>query len=154
MSLILFILVSEGVGLLGSFFTQKSVGTWYSKLKKPSFNPPNWLFGPVWTVLYLLMAISAWLITKHGWMSPGDVKFALFLFCLQLIVNGAWSFIFFEARLIKYALADIILLAALVLLMIFVFYLISPLAGLLLVPYFAWVVFAAVLNYYIWKLNP
>lgn len=154
MTLVLFILVAEAAGLLGSFFTRKSIDTWYRKLKKPSFNPPNWVFGPVWTILYLLMGISAWLITKEGWMSPSDVKFALFLFFLQLIINGAWSFIFFEAKLLKYAFADIVLLAALVLLMIFVFYVISPLAAWLLVPYFCWVVFASVLNYHIWKLNP
>lgn len=154
MTLVLFILVSEAVGFLSSFYVRAGLSPWYKQLRKPSFNPPNWVFGPVWTVLYLLMGVSAWLVAKEGWLSPIDTKFALFLFFLQLVVNGAWSFIFFGARLIKYAFADILVLVFLVLLMIFVFWLISPIAAMLQLPYLVWVVFAAALNYQIWKLNP
>ncbi len=115
MTLILFILVCEVVGLLASFYTREALGTWYAKLKKPSFNPPAWLFGPVWVLLYALMGIGA--------------------------------------KLIQYALADIVMLFMMIILMMLWFYAISPLASLLLLPYLAWVGFAAVLNYSIWKLN-
>ncbi len=153
MTLILFIITCEAVGLLSSFYTREALGTWYAKLKKPSFNPPAWLFGPVWVLLYALMGISAWLVSREGWLMPTEVKFALFMFFLQLVVNGAWSFIFFGAKLIQYALADIVMLLMLIILLMFWFYIVSPLASLLLLPYLAWVGFATVLNYSIWKLN-
>jgi|SRR3989344_2280681 len=153
MTLILFILICEGVGLLGSFYTREALGSWYAKLKKPAFNPPAWLFGPVWTLLYALMGVSAWLVSNESGIMLTEVKFALFMFFLQLLVNGAWSFIFFGAKLINYALADIVMLWMFIVLVIFLFLPISPLAGLFMLPYLAWVSFATALNYSIWKLN-
>ena len=141
------------VGFLGSVFTMPSIPTWYAALDKPVFNPPNWIFGPVWTTLFILMGISAYLILRQG-LSNRRVILALSLFVLQLLLNLEWSFIFFGRHNLPLAFAEIIFLWFAILLTIIYFYRLSKTAGWLLVPYLLWVSFAAVLNFVIWRLNP
>lgn len=138
-------------GLLAGWFTVQSVNTWYSTLNRPSFAPPNWLFGPVWMVLYLLMGISLYIIWQRA---PSIQKEkALFIFGLQLFCNFIWSFLFFYLRRPAFALVDIVLLWLLIVVMIARFYRLSPLAAWLNIPYLLWVSFATALNYMFWKLN-
>lgn len=144
-----FLLVCLIVGFGAGFATQSSVSDWYPTLVKPSWNPPNWIFAPVWTTLYILMAIAGWLIWRHG----TDLKPALTLFFLQLALNFAWSFLFFGARSPLLGLAGIVPLLLLVAITTFAFWRITRPAGLLFVPYLAWVTFATVLNIAIWQLN-
>ncbi len=140
------------VGFLSSFATQSSISDWYVTLKKPSFNPPNWIFGPVWTVLYVLMGVAAGIVwnkgSHHKW-----VKTALYHFIFQLIFNAAWSIVFFGMRSPSYALLIIIILLLLIVLTIRWFRIINKTAALLLIPYLLWVSFATILNYSIWVLN-
>jgi len=148
--LIIAIAICEFAGLLGSIFNFYSIPTWYAGLKKPSFNPPNWIFGPVWTILFLLMGISLYLIWTHGF---GSSKIALWLFILQLVLNILWSALFFGLKNPGLAFAEIVLLWVSIAAMIFSFYSISEAAAWLMVPYILWVSFAAVLNFSIWMLN-
>ncbi|MBL7474031.1 TspO/MBR family protein [Robertkochia sediminum] len=140
------------VGFLAGFATQTSVDTWYSTLNKPSFNPPNWIFGPVWTVLYILMGIAAGMVWARGvyhiW-----VKTALYHFGFQLMFNALWSIVFFGFKQPFWALMVILTLLVLLVLTIKWFRVISKTASWLLVPYLLWVCFATVLNYSIWSLN-
>ncbi|MGQ9455734.1 MAG: TspO/MBR family protein [Armatimonadota bacterium] len=145
-------MVCEGVGVVGSVFTSRSVANWYALLRKPNFNPPNYVFAPVWTVLYLLMGISAALIWHKGLCAKG-VRIALLVFLLQLGLNVAWSMIFFGLRSPGAAFLELVLLWLVVFATLILFYRISVCAGLLLVPYILWISFAAVLNYSIWRLN-
>lgn len=139
-------------GFIGSFFTFSSVATWYVNLIKPALTPPSWIFGPVWTTLYVLMGISFFLVWKQGW-DRRDVKIAMSVFGLQLVLNTAWSLIFFGAKNPGAAFIEIVFLWASILVTMILFSKISKTAGLLLVPYIAWVSFAAYLNYGIWTLN-
>jgi tryptophan-rich sensory protein len=148
----IFILVSEAAGIIGAIFTTDAVATWYPTLTKPSFNPPNWLFGPVWTTLYALMGVAAFLIWRHGWSAPG-VKIALALFAAQLILNSLWSIIFFGMHALLPAFIEIIFLWVLILATIVAFLRVSPGAAGLLVPYILWVSFASLLNFSLWRLN-
>jgi tryptophan-rich sensory protein len=141
------------VGFLGSLLTMPSIPTWYVALNKPVFNPPNWIFGPVWTTLYILMGISAYLILRQG-LSNRRVILALSLFSLQLLLNLEWSLIFFARHNIGLAFGEIILLWLMILFTAFYFYRLSKAAGWLFLPYILWVSFAAVLNFSIWMLNP
>ena len=150
--LIFFILISQLAGLIGSIFTRDSISTWYSSLIKPSFNPPNWLFGPVWIMLYILMGISAYLIYKEGFKKK-EVRLALGIFGIQLALNTLWSVIFFGLKSPFYAFIEIILLWAAIIFTISKFYRISKPAAYLLIPYILWVSFAAVLNISIFLLN-
>ncbi len=152
LKLLFSIIICEAVGIFGAIFTTPAIPTWYAKLNKPSFSPPNWVFGPVWTLLYGLMGASAYLIWQQGIEKPA-VKSALFIFTLQLILNFLWSFFFFKLQSPLYALIEILLLWILILATIISFYQINKLAGLILVPYLLWVSFATLLNYYIFKLN-
>ncbi len=142
-----------GAGVLGNIATIPNIPVWYAGLVKPSFNPPNWIFGPVWTLLYLMMAYAFFRIlqlpsaTKHRTGGIG-------LFALQLALNAGWSWMFFGAHNIRGGFGVIILLLVLIGLTIATFLKIDRLAGLLLVPYFLWVAFASVLNFSIWQLNP
>lgn len=137
--------VCLGAGVLGSFFTVSSIATWYQTLNKPFFSPPNWIFGPVWTILYILMGISLYVIwTKKKVPS---------VFWIQLILNALWSIIFFGMGNFALALVDIVVLWIAIVLTIKVFYKINKLAGQLLVPYLAWVSFASILNLAIVLLN-
>lgn len=144
--------LSLGAGALGSRPTLQAIPGWYRALNKPSWNPPNWVFGPVWTVLYVLMAVAAWLVwSKVGFdlSSPW-----LLLYCVQLALNVIWSFLFFGARRPDWALTEIAFLWLSILATLLAFWKISLAAGLLLVPYLAWVTFAGALNATIVRLNP
>lgn len=140
------ILGCELVGILGGVFTASAIPVWYQTLQKPSFSPPSWIFGPVWTILYAMMGISAYLI----WRS----KTARTVFILQLATNLLWSLLFFGLRSPLLALIDIGILWVLILTTIRYGYRISRPAAYLLIPYFCWVSFAAVLNGAIVILNP
>lgn len=149
--LIAAILLCEGAGIIGSIFTIPSVTGWYTTLIKPPFNPPNWLFGPVWTILYLLMGISLYLV----WLSKKSAvkKEALQIFFAQLILNSLWSIVFFGARSLLGGLVIIIGMWVLIYLTIKKFAKINKTASYLLYPYLAWVSFASVLNLAIVFLN-
>jgi len=140
-------------GIVGSVFTVNSIPTWYAGLIKPSLAPPNWLFGPVWTLLYILMGLSAYLIWEKGW-SKNEVRRALDVFGAQLILNFFWSVIFFGFRSPQYAFIEIAVLWLAIAYSIERFYRIKKSAAYLLIPYLMWVTFAAYLNYSIWILNP
>jgi len=150
--LVVSILICQLAGIIGSIFTAPSVATWYQAINKPSFNPPNWLFAPVWIILFLLMGISLYLIWQKGFVEKENKK-ALFWFILQLIFNVLWSFAFFGLQSPFYGLIVIVILWILILGTIFQFLKISKLAGKLLIPYILWVSFAALLNFSIWQLN-
>jgi len=135
---------------LGSLLTASSVNGWYAGLAKPQWTPPNWLFGPVWSVLYALMGVAAWLVWRRGGL---EIRLALTLFAVQLALNVAWSGLFFALRLPGVASAEILLLWLAIGVTTVCFGRISTAAGLLMVPYFAWVGFAAILNLAIWRLN-
>lgn len=140
-------------GLVGSIFTAPAIGSWYAGIEKPLFNPPNWLFAPVWTILFLLMGISLYVVWSKGLQKKG-VKLALGAFCVQLVLNALWSFLFFGLQNPFLAFIEILLLWLAILATIILFYKISKKAALLLVPYILWVSFAVLLNYSIWLLNP
>jgi benzodiazapine receptor len=140
-----------GAAGLGSLFTTPSIENWYVTLRKPPWTPPNWVFGPVWTVLYLGMAIAAWLVWRKAGVSGG--KLALTFFALQLALNVCWSAIFFGAHMPGYAFAEIVLLWLLIMATVVAFWSVSRAAGWMMVPYLLWVAFAGVLNYAIWRLN-
>jgi benzodiazapine receptor len=127
-------------------------GTWYASLVKPSWNPPNVVFAPVWTVLYVLMAVAAWLV----WRAAGftGAGFALTLYLVQLLLNALWSYLFFGLHRPDLALLDICALWGLILVVAVLFWRESWGAGALMIPYLAWVAFAAVLNFTLWRLNP
>jgi translocator protein len=127
-------------------------GDWYARLQKPAWNPPNWIFGPVWTALYTIMAVTAWLVWKRGGFA--GQRGALLFFLLQLFFNALWSPLFFGLRNPALAFVDIVLLWLALLATVVAFWKVRPLAGALLVPYLAWVTFASALNFAIWRLNP
>ncbi len=139
-------------GAIGAFFTASSVKTWYVTLAKPSFNPPDQLFGAVWTGLYLLIGISAYLV----WQKRNTIKQlprTIAIYLIQLILNLMWSFIFFYTHQIGAALIEIIFLLFIIIVNAIMFYKIHKIAGLLFIPYILWVAFATVLTYNIFILN-
>lgn len=140
------------IGFLSGFATQSSVNDWYLSLNKPSFNPPNWIFGPVWTLLYILMGIAAGIVWAKGFYHIW-VKTALYNFGFQLLFNALWSVVFFGFKNPFWALLVILFLLALILVTIKWFNVVSRTAAYLLIPYFLWVCFATVLNYRIWEMN-
>lgn len=140
-----------GAGILGSFFTVDSISSWYAALNKPSFSPPNWVFGPVWTTLYVMMGVSLYLVISDK--RKVIRKKAIQIFGVQLFLNVIWSIIFFGMQNPALALVDIIVLWVAIVLTIKAFYPVSKTAAYLLVPYFLWVSFASILNYAIWILN-
>lgn len=144
--------VSLLAGAIGSAFTASSVSLWYPTLVKPALNPPAWLFGPVWTALYVLMGIAAYLVWRQG-RERGDVKDALKIFSLQLVLNVTWSVLFFGLLNPLLALVGIMLLWCAILWTIVAFSHIACPAAWLLAPYLAWVTFATYLNAAIWVLN-
>ena len=127
-------------------------GAWYASLAKPALNPPGWVFGPVWTVLYALMGIALFLIWQRR-SAPGWAL-AITVFAIQLVLNAAWSWLFFGLRRPDLAFAEICVLWVFIVLSIVAFWRLRPLAGALLLPYAAWVAFAAWLNVQLWRLNP
>ena len=152
MKLFVAILIPLLVGVIAAFFTQAGVHGWYAVANKPPYNPPNWLFAPVWTALYIMMGIALYLV----WKSEADKAIkqtALILFAVQLTLNFLWSFIFFYAKQPGWAFLDIVLLWIMILLTIIWFAKISSTAAWLLVPYILWVSFASLLNFYIWQHN-
>lgn len=140
------------VGFLSGYATQSSVSTWYAGLQKPFLNPPNWIFAPVWTVLYILMGVAAGLVWRRGFYHKW-VKTALYHFGFQLLLNGLWSLIFFGFQNPLGALLVIITLLILILFTIKWFRVVNKTAALLMVPYLLWVLFATYLNLSIWWLN-
>jgi tryptophan-rich sensory protein len=150
-SLILLIAVCLLTGVLGSLATSTSVNSWYVELSKPSWTPPSWVFGPAWTILYIMMAIAAWLVWRKGYTA--DVRFALTLFGVQLLVNGLWSYLFFGLRWPGGALVDIAVLWVAIAATAIAFSRVSQPAAWLLLPYLAWVSFAMALNLEIWRRN-
>ena len=150
--LIVSIVVCEGAGGIGAIFTTPAIPTWYARLKKPTFTPPNSAFGPVWITLYLLMGIAVFLVWREG-LSQEGVKTAFILFWVQLLLNVLWSVIFFGSRSLFGGMVVILLLWAAILANIILFFGVSPIAGGLLIPYIIWVSIAANLNAQVWKLN-
>lgn len=140
------------IGFLSSFATQSSVNDWYLTLNKPSFNPPNQLFAPVWTVLYVLMGIAAGIVWGKGFHHIW-VKTALYHFGFQLLLNALWSIVFFGLKNPLAALFVILILLVMIILTIRWFKVVSKKAALLMIPYLLWVLFATVLNFKIWQLN-
>lgn len=146
------VILCEGCGIIGSIFTAPSVPTWYASLVKPPFNPPDWVFSPVWIALFFLMGISLFLIIREGF-ERREVKSAVWFFGVQLFLNVLWTVIFFGFRAPLTAFIEIVLLWIAILVTIISFFPISRLAGYLLIPYIAWVGFAALLNLSIFILN-
>ena len=149
--LIISIVVPLAIGFTSSFFTVTGPGSWYASINKPLWNPPDSVFGPVWTILYVMMGIAFFLVWKSG--NNRYRSIAIGLFICQLIVNFFWSYIFFDQHQPGWAFIEICALWALIILTIFAFARIHNGAAWLLVPYVSWVTFAAILNYTIWKLN-
>jgi len=150
--LVIFVIVVQVAGLIGSIFTGQSVDSWYQTLIKPEFNPPSWVFGPVWTILYLMMAVAAFFVWQKG-LNKKAVKCALLVFVIQLALNVLWSFLFFGLQNPFFAFIELIILWIAILLTIIKFYKVSKPAAWLLIPYILWVSFAAILNFAIWQLN-
>ncbi len=139
-------------GMISSSVSSSSFKTTYSDINQPSFSPPSWVFGPVWTILYTLMGISAYLVYKKGIENP-DVKSALVFFSIQLFLNFLWSIIFFGLSNLLLALIEIIILWGFIMAMIISFKKVSKTAAYMQIPYILWVTFAAILNFTIWILN-
>lgn len=150
--LIICIAIPLCIGAIGGFATASEIGSWYSTLRKPSFNPPSWLFGPVWSTLYVLMGIASYLVWQKREEAP-SYSLAAGIYITQLLFNLGWTFIFFKLHEPGIAFAEIISLLVLTIINAALFYRISKWAGLLFVPYILWVSFATILNYSIWALN-
>lgn len=144
--------VPLAIGGLSGLATAKGVETWYPTLAKPSFNPPAWVFGPAWTLLYILMGVALFLVWRQGLNTPG-VRVALIAFAVQLVLNALWSIIFFGMQSPGWAFVEIVLLWLAIVVTLWTFWRVVPAAGWLLAPYLAWVSFATVLNGSIWILN-
>lgn len=153
LKLILSIIICQAAGFIGSIFTSRSIPTWYASLKRPSFAPPNWVFSPVWITLFVLMGISLYLVWRM--LSRGQkLRTALILFAVQLVLNMLWSILFFGLQSPFAAFIEIVVLWMAILLTIIAFIRVSTAAAVLMIPYILWVSFAAVLNFFFWKLNP
>ncbi len=149
---LLAIIICELAGMIGAIFTVSATPTWYAGIAKPTFSPPNWIFAPVWTTLFALMGIAAYLVYKKG-IGKKVVKVALGIFAIQLILNIKWSLIFFGMHNPGHAFIEIIFLWLAILLTIIAFSKVSKSAAYLLIPYILWVSFASFLNFSIWQLN-
>ena len=146
-----FLLLCYLVAFTASMVTTPSVASWYPTIRKPSWTPPNWLFAPVWTALYTAMAVAAWLVWRRaGW---DGARTALGLFFVQLALNWAWSFIFFGAKQTGWGAVEIVILWVAIAATVVAFWPHSRVAGGLMLPYLAWVSYAAALNIFIWSLN-
>ncbi len=149
--LVVFIVVCLGAGGLGAIATTPEIEGWYKTIAKPTWNPPGWIFGPVWTTLYIMMAIAGWLVWKQAGFKAAMLP--LTSFGVQLLLNVAWSWIFFGMHQPGWAFTEIIVLWLAILTTTILFFKKSTFAGSLMVPYLAWVSFASVLNFTIWQLN-
>lgn len=150
-SFIVFILACLLVEIIGGFWTKETVATWYPTLAKPSWTPPDWIFGPVWSCLYIMIGVSGWLIYRAGHSHNRSV--ALIFYGGQLALNFIWSFLFFSLRSPALGLIDIVLLCLSIILTIIKAWPVTRLGSLLLIPYLAWVLYATTLNMGIWLLN-
>ena len=148
--LLIFVLVTVAIGAFGSFFTQPNIPTWYAQLNHPAITPPNWVFGPVWTTLYVMMAVAAWRV----WRMTGLKSREMLAWTVQLALNFAWSAIFFGLHRIGAALIEIVLLDLAILTTLLLFWRRDRIAGMLLVPYLAWTCFATLLTWRFAALNP
>ena len=146
------IVICQMAGIIGSIFTTPAIPTWYANINKPTFRPPNWVFAPVWTTLFLLMGIALFLIWRKG-LDKKENRIAFSVFIIQLILNTLWSILFFGLESPFAAFIEIIFLWVAILASIILFFRISRLAGALLIPYILWVTFASILNFSIWRLN-
>lgn len=151
-SVITSIVICLLAGFIGSIFTSPSIPTWFASLKKPVISPPNWIFGPVWTTLYILMGIAAYLVWDKG-TKKKPIRTALYVFAVQLILNTVWSILFFGLHSPALAFIEIVILWTAIMLTIVYFFRVSKPASYLLIPYICWVSFAAVLNLMIWIMN-
>ncbi len=146
------IIICELAGIVGSLYTFDSIPNWYNYLIKSPLNPPSWIFGPVWTILYILMAISFFLVWKQG-TDRREVKKAIYIFSLQLLLNTLWSILFFGLHSPILGLIEIVFMWLSILWTMIAFYKISKPATWLLLPYILWVSFASYLNFSVWWLN-
>lgn len=153
LAMILFPLCVLLPNMLSSIFTSKSIKTWYERLNHPKLRPPNWLFGPVWTILYIMIGVSGYLIWSIEEGFSDKYKFAWGFYFLQLLLNFIWTPLFFGIHNLFVSLIDIIFMLTAIYVNIFAFYSIYPLAGQLLIPYVLWVSFATYLNFSYWYLN-
>ncbi len=151
-SLLFFILISQLAGLIGAVATTPAIRNWYVYLNKPFFTPPNWIFAPVWTLLFLLMGISASLVYQKG-LFRKEVKKALYFFIIQLTLNILWSYLFFGYKLLFVAFIEIVVLWFFIFLTLKSFYKVEKISGLLMIPYLLWVSFASFLNLAVFLLN-
>jgi len=151
LSLIVFMILCFSAAALGSVFTSYSLKTWYLTIKKPSWNPPDKVFAPVWTVLYVMMAVAGWMVWERlpqkGFSTP------MVLFFVQLVLNTVWSAVFFALRSPGWAFVEVVILWVFIALTMISFWAIYWVSGVLFSPYFLWVSFASVLNYAVWRLN-
>ena len=150
--LIIAIAIPIAIGATAGLFTVTGVGSWYQTINKPSWNPPGWVFAPVWTTLYVMMGVSLYLVWKSG-VSNNLKRTAIGLCAFQLVLNFFWSLIFFDQQQPGWALVEIIVMWFFILFTIFAFAKVNKTAAWLLVPYISWVSFATILNYTIWKMN-
>jgi tryptophan-rich sensory protein len=150
-ALLVLVLITAAAAAIGSLATVESLPVWYPALAKPAWNPPAWVFGPVWTVLYLMMAVAAWLV----WLRREECEVvpALGAYLLQLTLNACWSLIFFGLHEPGWAFGEIVVLWVAIAITLRAFWRVTPAAGWLFVPYLAWVTFAAVLNFTLWRMN-
>ena len=151
LALAAFVAATLAAGVVGSLVTKPSIPGWYASLQKPAWTPPNWLFGPAWTLLYLMMAVAAWLVWRERGF--GGARLALALFAAQLVLNALWSILFFGLKSPGAALVEIAFLWAAILATAAGFWRVTHPAGWLLAPYLCWVTYAAFLNYAIWRRN-
>lgn len=143
--------VCFGAGFVGSLFTTPSIPTWYAGLVKPSWTPPAWIFGPVWSALYGMMALALWLIWRRSGVATAAVPIALFM--VQLVLNVLWSLLFFGLRMPGVAFVEIVLLWLAILATLITFWRLNTAAGYLLLPYLVWTAFAGTLNFALWRMN-
>ncbi|MFC1627349.1 TspO/MBR family protein [Patescibacteria group bacterium] len=152
MKLLFSILIAQLAGLVGSFFTVSSVKSWYLTINKPSWNPPGWLFGPVWITLYTLMGIASYLVWQKRDVNS-NVKAALAVYGVHLAMNALWSILFFGLKNPGLAFIEILGLLFFIVLTMVMFYKVKPVTFWFLLPYLLWVSFASALNFTIWRLN-
>ena len=146
--LITWVVVCMAAGVIGSQFQP---GEWYASLAKPAWNPPDWVFAPVWTTLYVMMAVAAWLVWYRAGFSGAG--YALSLFVVQLALNALWSYLFFGLMRPDFAFLEILVLWTVILIVTFFFWHESPMAGALMIPCLSWVGFATYLNFVLWQIN-
>ena len=148
-SLFIFILLAFGASAWGSYVTNLYKEPWYSMIVKPSFNPPEWVFAPVWITLYIAMSVAIWLI----WINPKRDEKIIYIYFIHLLINGSWSIFFFGLHLILVSLIVIAIIIILVVWLIKLYYPINKISAFLMIPYLAWLGYAYVLNFYIFILN-